>query len=210
MRESKYLNFRLKYVNDDSNGFIIYEFDDKDKNLNELLRIQIYHLIKDFFHSHEYHAPENDCQLKAFVCDRQNDMPACMKHYGNQFIKKFEAYKKIFDDERPEKIWQRFLEDRILKKGVDKITRAERILQNVRGEMVYARFLLSSMFHYRDMYKIYRHIRAHLRVLEDEFDMLQMSYTNVLSRMSAYYTSDTYKVQIYIAITGIVLTLLSL
>jgi hypothetical protein len=176
LRQETVSNIELHCKKDDSNGFIIYEITKSNEELNNLLQIQIYHLLKDFFHSHEFHAPENDGQLKAYISDRADDMEGCLRHYGELYIKKFEAYKKLFDSEKAEKIWQNFLNDRLLKKGVDKIARIERLLRNTGGEMVYVRFLLSSMIHYDNTDDVYRHTRAHLKVFENEMQMLQTAY----------------------------------
>lgn len=96
-------SFTLKYVNSNNRGIIIYSLEIIDADLDPLttelngkMNPSIYHLVKGFFHEHEYHSLNEDALLQAHASnstiDLERDEKIIISDYINQYKNKFEDF----------------------------------------------------------------------------------------------------------------------
>jgi hypothetical protein len=160
---AKQAHIDLKLVGSSRNGMLHYGYTkrtDVDTELNNLidliLPLGVYHLIKSFFHTHEFHSGEADSGLEAYVRPydknlnvRTKDNPALM-HYLSQFQNRLRTCRrqirqnvKALENLPPEFIFYKNREgyELIDKKCSDAI-----------GESLYYKALLYSW--YNDSFKI--------------------------------------------------------
>ena len=97
----------LKYISSSRNGLIqfFYKTDNRNpeaKFITLALSGAIYHLIKGFFHVHEYHANNADSTLFAYTDDNEIDLSAndnsALMFYLKQYEKKFRGYRDSIND----------------------------------------------------------------------------------------------------------------
>lgn len=101
--DDRHVTIVLKYINDSHNGLIQYYYEADNRNheakfISEAIPNAIYHLIKSFFHAHEYHHPQGDSTLFAFSSKKEVDIKGqdneALMHYLEQYEKKFRGYRK--------------------------------------------------------------------------------------------------------------------
>lgn len=91
----KTLTTDLIFVNVSKNGMLHYRYKkqhtEEGKLIDLIMDEAIYHLIKEFFHEHEYHDPSHECILKAYVkpldenLDIKKEDNEALIHYLKQF-----------------------------------------------------------------------------------------------------------------------------
>lgn len=101
---NKGTTINLKYINASHNGLIqyYYEADNRNHEANFICKAipnAIYHLIKGFFHEHEYHNPKGDSTLLAYTSDsevniKEQDNKALI-YYLEQYEEKFRGYRDL-------------------------------------------------------------------------------------------------------------------
>ncbi|MDR1156301.1 MAG: hypothetical protein LBL04_16480 [Bacteroidales bacterium] len=97
----------LKYISSSRNGLIQY-FYKADSRYRETRFIvdaisgPVYHLIKGFFHKHEYHDINGDYTLTAFLSNKKIDLEAidneALVFYLEQYESKFRGYRELAFD----------------------------------------------------------------------------------------------------------------
>ncbi len=91
---------RLTHVFHSRNGLIEYSYYEKyyDENNPKGFRFTsdtfpeaVYHIIKEFYHKHEFHDEENDTSLSPFICNQPIDLKEndnlALKHYLERYEK---------------------------------------------------------------------------------------------------------------------------
>lgn len=89
----------LRLIDTCSNGLFLYEYsinDEENSLIGKEIPYAIYHIVKEFYHTHEHHAPEEDAYLKPYCSEikpeiKNNDNEALM-HYLKNYHDKFSAY----------------------------------------------------------------------------------------------------------------------
>ncbi|PXV59430.1 hypothetical protein CLV62_1352 [Dysgonomonas alginatilytica] len=91
----------LKRIDYSNNGLFLYEYDIEDKKENRALigddfPFAIYHIVKEFYHTHEHHGEDEDTHLAAYTNKIRPDIKAlnneALIHYLRNYEKKFVAY----------------------------------------------------------------------------------------------------------------------
>lgn len=119
---------RLNYVDSSRNGLVEYSYKETHCDMkfdgfqftSEVFPEAIYHIIKEFFHEHEFHEKDADTSLPPYTSDKevnlqQNDNPA-LQHYLERYetaltdlvIFARRAKEDIAEDLRKKKIKERF------------------------------------------------------------------------------------------------------
>ncbi len=97
----------LEYVDSSRNGLIQYYYETDNRNkeakyIFDAVPNAIYHLIKSFFHIHEYHHPQGDSTLTAYVSKYKIDIKEkdnkALTHYLEQYEDKFKGYRGLAFD----------------------------------------------------------------------------------------------------------------
>lgn len=89
----------LNYIESSKNGLVLYSYEikeDEDSFLKREIPNAIYHLIKGFYHLHEYHEDTADSLLRAYESDSKVDIKsvnnAAITRYLQTYEEKFQAY----------------------------------------------------------------------------------------------------------------------
>ena len=94
------VSFVLKYVESNSNGFILYSFNvesDDESLVRKALTNPIYHYVKGFYHEHKNHTDDCDSILDAFVVIG-NDSIEINRPDNKPLIFYLQQYEKRFMD----------------------------------------------------------------------------------------------------------------
>jgi len=209
--DSTHRTFNLikKYHN--QNGFIIYECSNiKEKDIQdiELLSIQAYHCVKEFFHVHEYHDAGNDALIKAYVSNTADEKEEYLEHYYKLYTDKFDEYKNLIDLFTPNEILKEFDKSANIEKASIRIKAAKRLISLARGEMIYADFLLSACIH-EELDKIYKEYKAHFEMYEKELTIYYDNYDSTYEPIDMLYSKQINRYQIYLGILGITIGVVS-
>ena len=205
--------YKLKYIQSDINGFIVYEISDKQLKFDydrTIFEIQVYHAFKDFFHIHEYHEDKTDALIKAYSSNIKNIYPyEYIRHYLELYSKKFESYRELILQYPPEKILDIFQKDRKYKYVILRLKHAYRFIFKAEGEMLYAKFLLSTLLHCNEQEckNLYKEYEIHLSVYEKDFSILFEKYTVTSQQVDMCYDLKINQYQIYLAIFAIILSI---
>lgn len=101
---SKEATIVLEYINASHNGLIQYCYEADNRNheakfVCEAIPNAIYHLIKSFFHAHEYHHPKGDSTLLAYISKSKANIKGqdneALIHYLEQYENKFIGYREL-------------------------------------------------------------------------------------------------------------------
>ena len=202
----------LKKQEADDNGFVIYRCADTltEKDV-ELLSIQVYHCFKSFFHTHEHHDAVSDALIKAYCSESEASPIDYLKHYYDLYVKKFEEYKALVALRTPQKILDKFKEDKDINKAGIALGMADKLIFAALGEKIYADFLLSVCLHYDDtasteeIQKLYKEYKAHFDVYEKDFNLLKQRYDSIRNIIMSEYAQIINRLQIYLAIFGVII-----
>ena len=82
-----------KYVNHYSNGMFVYHIQGELEPIDiTLIRKQVYHHFKSFFHEHIFHNPNDDAILgDAYLSKKRDDLQGAMEWYLDTYKKKYKA-----------------------------------------------------------------------------------------------------------------------
>lgn len=105
-KEEESFRFTLEREDNHRNGFFAYKYDvpdDKFKSIRIALINPIYHYVKGFYHKHEYHSPDCDSILDAYVPKKAVEIKLnCpdntpLVFYLQQYEKRFKDFAEQLD-----------------------------------------------------------------------------------------------------------------
>jgi hypothetical protein len=90
----------LEVVYFDRFGFIVCKILYCEKGLEELLLTTFYHLLKEIWHEHEFHSPEEDTILQALILEdySEDEIKRGIIHYLELYLWKFREYNNLIAD----------------------------------------------------------------------------------------------------------------
>ena len=174
-------------------------------NTEIVLKIQAYHLFKEFFHKHEYHSKKHDSLLEAYSSTEENDEDQILQHYAKLYIKKFPAYKRKLNLIPTSKIIKRFSNTKnlnaLLSPAIKSITTAKNFIHQAMGEIIYAEFIIDSIpdKSERNNYK------NELNKFKQQFEVQHKKYELTYEQIDMLYSKNINTLQIYLGIIGVVL-----
>lgn len=124
--------FLLTLHSYDRYGYFTYSYTDTIDD--ELLKIQVYHLFKEFYHIHKNHHDEEDALVEAFI-SKTYDIKEIKKHYISNYELKFESYESILYE---------FLEDKSIEDNsfdIDELSNLKEYILKAKNEIAYAKFI---------------------------------------------------------------------
>lgn len=215
-KKTKLDTINMTCLNSFDSGIIIYKAksissDGTVQNISEnteiVLKIQAYHLFKEFFHKHEYHSKKHDSLLEAHTSTQANDEDQILKHYAKLYIKKFPAYKRKLNLIPTSKIIERFSDKKnlnaLLSPAVQTITTAKNFIHQAMGEMIYAEFIIESISNeterisYQNKLNKFRH----------QFEIQHKKYELTYEQIDMLYSKNINTLQIYLGMIGVALGL---
>jgi len=211
LTDSTLKEFTLIKKKHNVNGFLVYEcisIQPEDNQDIELLSIQAYHCVKEFFHVHEYHDAGNDALIKAFLSNTADEKEKYLEHYYKLYTDKFDEYKNLIDLFTPTEILKEFKSSADIEKASIRIKAAKRLISLARGEMIYADFLLSACIH-EDLDKIYKEYKAHFEMYEKELTIYYDNYDSTYEPIDMIYSKQINRYQIYLGVLGITIGVVS-
>lgn len=144
----------LKQKQASRNGLVLYEYEDSSfpsiQNEASLIAFwsAIYHNAKGFYHVHEFHHPETDSILLAYLngCDIQGEDNNAIHHYIGEYVKKFEYTLESLNDMQKYVQGNKFMEFILtpLLRYQDKLIN---VSYNIEGELLYCKSLLESRYY---------------------------------------------------------------
>lgn len=180
-KESIVLEF-YKYSKD---GFFTYKTEDRLDE--ELLKVQIYHLFKEFYHIHKSHDKEEDSLIEAIIQENY-DILEVKQHYINMYISKFENYELILNE---------YLSIVSLEKfdyKIDNINSLKILLLKAKNELNFAKFISKQDINF------------------EKFISFQNSFEDLYNKLSIFETNKIIKTndninkwQFVLAFLGIIL-----
>lgn len=178
----------LEFYSYNEHGFFTYTI--KDKIDEELLKIQVYHIFKEFYHTHKGHAQEEDSLIEAIILDNF-DINKIKKHYIDGYLSKFENYKSIIEE---------YLLSTTLEKydyQIDMLSNLKNLILKAKNELNFAKFLSKQELEYEQFLSIEKS-------LDNFYNRLTVLETNKIIR-----TNDNInKWQFILAILGLILGLI--
>lgn len=134
--------FLLELHSYDEYGYFTYSY---EENIDqELLKIQIYHLFKEFYHIHKNHHDEEDALVEAYISSFF-EIEKIKNYYIENYILKFESYEKILYE---------FLEDDKIEDNsfdIEELSNLKFYLLKAKNEMSYAKFISQQSDNYEKM-----------------------------------------------------------
>ncbi len=92
-------NVILTLIESSSNGLFLYEYEingEKNPLVGEEVQYAIYHIVKEFYHVHEHHDPEEDAHLTPYCSKKKPQIRTqnneALIHYLKNYQEKFSAY----------------------------------------------------------------------------------------------------------------------
>ncbi len=198
----------LEYLTSFDNGLLYYKHDIQDDHILRIIHIQVYHLLKDFFHIHECHKDDVDALLIAFCSDDYTCTHIVLKHYAELYKNKFEDYYNIIMEESsPEIISENYHStNQKIPEAITDIIKQQGFILNIQKEMSYFDFLLSNFKSITE--KTYYRREYKNNVIR--FNDLYKKYEMQDNLMDTLYSKAMNNVQNYLAILGTILALLGL
>lgn len=141
----------LKYEDRCNNGLYLYSFDIENENsfLKNEIPNAIYHLIKGFYHTHEFHNNTTDSLLRAYLSASHVNINSknneAITHYLKLYEEKFKAYSQQITA-----LCNRLTHNSSIRGSKHEILENHKLLQeicnNALGEALYCNTLLSSKY----------------------------------------------------------------
>ena len=202
-----------------SNGIITYKAESvsNEKTVQSLttetetvLKIQAYHLFKEFFHKHEYHSKKHDSLLEAYVSTGSIDDDQILMHYAELYVKKFHAYRKKLNLISTTKIIDRFVNkkelDTLLTPAIQAITTAKSFIHQAMGEMIYAEYIIESIKNQETSLNY----QNKLNKFRQQFEVQHKKYDLTYEQIDMLYSKNINSLQIYLGMIGVVLGILGI
>jgi hypothetical protein len=198
--------YTLTYESHSDFGILTYSYPkDINEDFLDLLDVQIYHCLKDFFHVHECHHKEQDALLHAYKFTDKNEkdnLDKIIAHYSNTYESKILEYEENLTKVSPEIILEQYKSKKYkIKQAINVIAKAQRKILKIKAEFSYYTFLISfitdkdiATYHKR----FYSNNINKLEKLYKEYEILD-------NQLDTEYTSIINKYQIGLAILGIVI-----
>lgn len=203
--ESKNKLYKLNYVSCHKNGILTYTHNIQEPSILDILEIQVYHILKSFFHIHDGHHEEEDTLLNAYSENDYPDMNSIIKYYCENYSQKFSSYYENIDAIiSPDIILERYKKKITYKvtDAINAIALAQRKIHKIKIELNYFSFLLSNLNNIDKKY----YCREHTNHLE-KFNILYQNYEILINQINTNYAKTLNAFQIILGSIGIILGL---
>lgn len=200
----------LKYVNSNDAGLIVYKIPDNvSQETLQIIKIQSYHLYKNYFHDHEFHDDNHDSLLQAYISSNQYDDQKAVENYCRQYDEKFDAYKQLLSENDPNIVLDYYKKLSIINVHTEAISMAKNDIHDMLGEMIYADFLTqyANEREYVDVAKIYG---TKFSRFKKDFELLYKRYELLYENIQLSNSVSINQFQTYLAVGGIGLGVISI
>lgn len=196
----------LSNVVSHNNGVLIYSYETVDQNIDDILDIQVYHYLKDFFHSHESHDDEEDALLHGYKTTEEPTLDNIIEHYCEIYQNKFnDHYDNIISFSSIDIIMNKYLnEETKVHEAINSIAQIQRKINKIEIELIYFNFLLNTLedINLKDFFiNEYKNNIIKFTILYKEYEILD-------NQLDTEYSQIINKHQILLGILGIVLGLI--
>ena len=183
---------KLNLIKECKSGLFIYEISDKLEDINiNLLKRQVFHYFKSFFHEHIFHDDDEDTILgEAYIGIKydSSEIKKAIEYYIEIYRFKFKTIHTILDDSS---ISNKNILENSIKRG-DTLIEIKRLfdiklrdIRRVKGELIFADYC--ARFYQRE-FKNYKYIDIFAKE-ERHTDIIEKDILNKLEELQILYTS---------------------
>ena len=198
-------NIYCEFQNAFSNGMFLYKISDKLNNIDkELLKIQVFHVFKSFYHTHIFHAANSDKILgEAYISTSPNKLQNAIEHYLKTYQQKFEAEREMLRKIPKNTIIKHFKETADIVSTMKKIEIIKSRLIRIRGELIFANYLA------RNYYRSYNKINYIdlFRKEEKFFELITYDIDRLTEKIQVIYSTIINNKQTFLAILLFILSI---
>lgn len=195
--------YTLSNIESHNNGILIYRYENMQQNIDDILDIQVYHYLKDFFHSHESHNEEEDALLHGYKTSEKPTFDNVVEHYCKIYQNKFiNHYDNITSYSSIDIIMNKYLnKETKIHEAINSIAQIQRKINKIETELVYFNFLLNTLISSKlknFFINEYKNNTIKFAILYKEYEILD-------NQLDTEYSQIINKHQILLGILGIVL-----
>ena len=184
-----------EYINHYPNGMFVYRIPDGLENIDRtLIRKQVYHHFKSFFHEHIFHNPNDDAILgDAYLSEKHDDLQGAMEWYLDTYRKKYKALRDFLYQFPKKRIVDNFYQDSDIQMAIKRIGIIQKVTRQGYGEFLFALYL--SKDYYR-RYKNHSYLdlftteKGYLDVIEQDIDNakenIQIAYATLANNKQTF------------------------
>jgi len=197
-------SYTLHYVNSEKCGILRYKYDINVENILEILHIQVYDLIKRFFHKHVSHDEEEDAVLKAWKTSSYSNTNQIIKYYAKQYILKFNIRYNTLMIQSPSTIWssnQKIIGGFSISKAVELLTNQQERIHKVQIELKYFKYICSNFTDINDK----QFYLNEYQNKSSDFLLLYQKYEILNNKLDTKYTTIVNRWQFILTLLGLVL-----
>lgn len=197
------------FFSNEKNGLFIYKVNDSLENIDkDLLKTQVYHLFKSFFHEHIFHSPNDDRILGcAFTSKDPNSSIKAIEHYLNIYQEKFQVIDKLLQKINIHTLLKDFKKNLDIEEFLKKTDLLKSRIKNTYGEMVFASYLAKDFSRKTDDSKYIDFLlkeKEFLSMVEKDieynFQKVSIAYSDMSSKKQNY-------LAIFLTVVGIIVSL---
>ena len=195
--------YTLSNVESHNNGVLIYSYETIDQNINDILDIQVYHYLKDFFHFHESHDDEEDALLHGYKTTTQPTLDNVVDHYCKIYQNKFnDHYDNIISFSSMDIIMDKYLnKETKVHEAINSIAQIQRKINKIEIELIYFNFLLNTLNDTELKNSFINEYKNHII----KFNILYKEYEILDNQLDTEYSKIINRYQLFLGILGIVL-----
>jgi hypothetical protein len=195
----------LRFIESHACGMLCYAFNEEEDIIltDHAFDKQIYHMVKELYHKHEYHAIDEDSILSAFISD-EIDFKYAIQNYCDKFQEKFCAHAEDISDQL-ERIESSQKNPNNLDLCIKSLFVGNKKITKALGELIYYQHL-SSYLHPDNSENRYESVER----LREDFSTKQLKIVYNLNHLQYIISQSQVYLSLVLAVVSIALGLVSI